>query len=153
MNTRCTCEKYILALRQLRDNWLTVPSWLQNDVTCVRSPTEAEDFPSNLCVQTGSGAHPASCTMGTVAISPGLKHGRGVMLTTHPLLVPRLRKSRSYTSCHPNAPLWSVTGPLYLLTFTCICFTVIKRHTEMKDYRKVNLFLYHAKEMTLFQRS
>jgi hypothetical protein len=36
------------------------------------------------------------------------------MLTTHPLLVPRLRKSRRYTSCQPNAPLWSVTGPLYL---------------------------------------
>jgi hypothetical protein len=36
------------------------------------------------------------------------------MLTTHPLLVLWLRKSRSYTSCHPNAPLWSVTGPLYL---------------------------------------
>jgi hypothetical protein len=34
------------------------------------------------------------------------------MLTTHNLLVPRLRKSRSYTSCHPDAPLWSVTGPL-----------------------------------------
>jgi hypothetical protein len=46
-------------------------------------------------------------------ISPGVKRGRGVMQTTHPLLVPRLRKSRSYTSCHPNAPLWSVTGPLY----------------------------------------
>jgi hypothetical protein len=41
-----------------------------------------------------------------------------VMLTTHPLLVPRLRKSRSCTSCHPDAPLWSVTGPLYLLPFT-----------------------------------
>jgi hypothetical protein len=36
------------------------------------------------------------------------------MLTTHPLLVPRLRKSRSYTSSHPNSPLWSVTGPIYL---------------------------------------
>jgi hypothetical protein len=34
-------------------------------MTGVRSPTEAEDFSSNLCVQTGSGAHPASCTMGT----------------------------------------------------------------------------------------
>jgi hypothetical protein len=31
----------------------------------VRYPTEAEDFSSSLCVQTGSGAHPASCTMGT----------------------------------------------------------------------------------------
>jgi hypothetical protein len=31
----------------------------------VRSPTTAKDFSSSLCVQTGSGAHPASCTMGT----------------------------------------------------------------------------------------
>jgi hypothetical protein len=39
------------------------------------------------------------------------------MLTTYPLLLPGLRKSRIYTSSHPNAPLWSVTGPLYL--FMC----------------------------------
>jgi hypothetical protein len=31
----------------------------------VRSPTEAEDFSSNLCFQTGSEAHPASYTVGT----------------------------------------------------------------------------------------
>jgi hypothetical protein len=31
----------------------------------VTSPTEAEDFSSNLCFQTGSGAHPAPYTMGT----------------------------------------------------------------------------------------
>jgi hypothetical protein len=31
----------------------------------VRSPTEAEDLSSNLCAQTGSGAHPTSYTMGT----------------------------------------------------------------------------------------
>jgi hypothetical protein len=37
----------------------------------VRSPTEAEDFSSNPCVQTGSGAHPASCTMGTGGSFPG----------------------------------------------------------------------------------
>jgi hypothetical protein len=28
----------------------------------VRSPVKAKDFSSSLCVQTGSGAHPASCT-------------------------------------------------------------------------------------------
>jgi hypothetical protein len=33
--------------------------------TGVRYPTEAHDFPSSLCIQTGSGAHPASCTMST----------------------------------------------------------------------------------------
>jgi hypothetical protein len=52
------------------------------------------------------------------ALSPGVKSGRGVMLTIYPLLMPRLRKSRSYTSCHPNAHLWSVTGPLHLLQHT-----------------------------------
>jgi hypothetical protein len=31
----------------------------------VRSPAGAEDFSSNVCVQTGSGAHPASYTMDT----------------------------------------------------------------------------------------
>jgi hypothetical protein len=33
---------------------------------------EAKDFSSSLCVQTGSGAHPASCQMGTGGLSPGV---------------------------------------------------------------------------------
>jgi hypothetical protein len=39
----------------------------------VRSPAGAKDFSSNLCVQTSSGAHPASCTMGTEGPFPGSK--------------------------------------------------------------------------------
>jgi hypothetical protein len=39
----------------------------------VRSPAGAEDFSCSLCVQTGSGAHPASCTMGTGGPFPGDK--------------------------------------------------------------------------------
>jgi hypothetical protein len=39
----------------------------------VRSPAGAKDFSSSLCVQIGSGAHPASCTMGTGVLSPGVK--------------------------------------------------------------------------------
>jgi hypothetical protein len=39
----------------------------------VRSPTGEEDFSSSLCVQTGSGAHPASCPMGTGGPFPGSK--------------------------------------------------------------------------------
>jgi hypothetical protein len=39
----------------------------------VRSPAEAKDFSSILCVQTGSEAHPASCTMGTGGPFPGGK--------------------------------------------------------------------------------
>jgi hypothetical protein len=37
----------------------------------VRSPAGAKDISSNLCVQTGSGAHPASYTMGTGGPFPG----------------------------------------------------------------------------------
>jgi hypothetical protein len=57
-----------------------------------------EGFSSSLCVQTGSGAHPVSCTMGTAVLSPGVKRSRGVILTTQPHLVPRSWMSRSYTS-------------------------------------------------------
>jgi hypothetical protein len=39
----------------------------------VRSPAGAEDFSSILCVQTSSGAHPTSCTMGTGGPIPGGK--------------------------------------------------------------------------------
>jgi hypothetical protein len=39
----------------------------------VRSPAEAKDFSSILFVQTGSEAHPASCTMGTGGPFPGTK--------------------------------------------------------------------------------
>ena len=35
-------------------------------------------------VQTGPGAHPASCTMGTGSF-PGVKSGRGATLTPRPL--------------------------------------------------------------------
>jgi len=38
-------------------------------------------------VQTGHRAHPASCTMVTRSF-PGVKSGRGMTLTPHPLLVP-----------------------------------------------------------------
>jgi hypothetical protein len=46
---------------------------LEDRVIEVRSPAAAKDFPSSLCVQTGSGAHPASCTMDTGGPFPGGK--------------------------------------------------------------------------------
>ena len=48
-------------------------------------------------VQTGPGAHLASCTMGTGS-STGVKCSRGVALTTNPRLARRLKKEYSYTS-------------------------------------------------------
>jgi len=51
-------------------------------------------------VQTGPGARPASCTMGTGSV-PGVKSGRSVTLTPHPLLVPLwvVRPVQSLSAC------------------------------------------------------
>jgi hypothetical protein len=43
----------------------------------VRIPAGVKDFSSSLCVQTGSGAHPASCTMGTGGSFHGGKSAAG----------------------------------------------------------------------------
>jgi hypothetical protein len=63
---------------------------------------------------TGSGAHPASCTVGV--LSPGVKRGRVVMLTTHPHLVPRSWMSRRYISSPPSASM-ACSGTALLFTF------------------------------------
>jgi hypothetical protein len=68
----------------------------------VRSSAEENDCSSSLRVQTISGVHPASCTMGTGVLS--LKRGRGVTLTIHPRLVPRSRMSKSCTFSPPWHP-------------------------------------------------
>jgi hypothetical protein len=69
-----------------------------------------KDFSSNLCVQTGSGAHPASSPTGT-----GGKARPWCDADHSPHLVQRSWMSRSYTSS-PQAPSWRVAGLLYFLT-------------------------------------
>jgi hypothetical protein len=96
---------------------------LDDRVIEVWSPAEAEDFSSNLCVQTGSGAHPASCTMGTGFLSPGVKRGQGVTLTTHPHLVPRSIMSRSYTSSPPCVSM-ACSGTALILIFLQSCWSL-----------------------------
>ena len=68
-----------------------------------RIPVERDFSP----VQTGPGTHPASCTVGTGSF-PRVKYGQGVLLTTHPLLVPWSWKSRAI----PLPTLWATTGPV-----------------------------------------
>jgi hypothetical protein len=48
-------------------------------------------------VQTGPGAHPASYTVGTRSFL-GVKSGRGMTLTHHPLLVPWSRKGTAIST-------------------------------------------------------
>ena len=70
-------------------------------------------------VQTGTGAHPASCTMSTGSF-PGVKNGRCVTLTPHPLLVLWSRKSRAI----PLLPLWAVRSVQSLSACTRVHFTL-----------------------------
>jgi len=79
-------------------------------------------------VQTGPEAHPATCTMGT-----GVKIGRGVRLTPHPLLVPWSRKGKAI----PLLPLWAVRPVQSLSACTRVHFTftsiLVERVVEYAD--------------------
>jgi len=70
-------------------------------------------------VQTGAGAYPVSCAIGTGSF-PGVKSGRGVTLTLQPLLVPWSRKSRAI----PLLPLWAVWPLQSLSACTRVHFTL-----------------------------
>jgi len=70
------------------------------------------DFPP---AQTCPGNHTAFCTMGTGSY-PGVKCGRGVLLTTHPLLVPRSWKRRAIPLPILLGHTGPITGSLYLYT-------------------------------------
>ena len=78
---------------------------IATELLAARSGIESRwerDFPP---VHTGLEGHPASCKMGTGSF-PGVKCGRGVLLTTHPLLVPWSWKSRAI----PLPTLWTTPG-------------------------------------------
>ena len=79
-------------------------------------------------VQTGPGAHTASCTMGTWSF-PGVKSGRGVTLTPHPLLVPWSRKSRDI----PLLSLWAVRPVQSLSACTRVHFTFTFRYSSITE--------------------
>ena len=74
-------------------------------------------------VQTGPGAHPASCTMGTRSF-PGVKSGWIMTLTPHPLLVPWSRKSRAI----PLLPVWAIRPVQSLSPCTRVHFTFFLFH-------------------------
>jgi hypothetical protein len=85
----------------------------------VRSPAGARIFSSNLCVQTGSGAHPASCTMGTGGPFPGGK-AQPRSDADHSPSCAEVENEELYL-LSPQAPPWRVAGLLYLL-FTYVAF-------------------------------
>jgi hypothetical protein len=85
-------------------------------------------------VQTGPGAQPASCTMGTGSV-PRVNSGRGVKQTPHPFLVPWSRKGRSI----PLLPLWAVRPVQSFSACTRVHFTFTLRRGLRLDVRLVSL--------------
>ena len=98
------------------------------------------DFPP---VQTGLGAHPAYFTTG-IGSFPVVKYGWGMLLTTHPLLVPQSWNSRAI----PLPTLWATTGPvtgsLYFPSIFKIMFIYSIKH---------NLFLKILKCSKIYQEN
>jgi hypothetical protein len=104
--------------------------------TRVRSSTEEDDFSCSLCVQTGSGAHAASCPMGIGGSFPGGKARPGRDADhSPPSSAEVLSISRSYVSSPPCASMscsgtvlffylylfrqMNITTFLTLVTFCC----------------------------------
>jgi len=68
-------------------------------------------------VKTGPGAHPASCTMGTGALSQG-QSGRGVCSLDHsPPSSTTVKEREKLHLYSPSGPSWQVMW--WTLTFTC----------------------------------
>ena len=105
-------------------------------------------------VQTGTEAHPSSCTVGTGSF-PGVKSGRGVTLTPHPIPVPWSWKSRAV----PLFRLWALRPVQSLSACTRVTFTfplplILDVAVSQKECGRgklyVRLWLKHCSSVTAY---
>ena len=101
--------------------------WLQAGQSGDRIPVGAR-FPAP--VQTGPGAHPASCTMGTGSL-PGGKSVRGVTLTPHPFQC----RGQERVELLP-LPLWAIQPVQSLSACTRVHFTFTLLYLILDVYTK-----------------
>jgi hypothetical protein len=93
----------------------------------------AMDFSSSLCVQTGSGAHPASCPMGTgIPFSGGKKARPGHDADHSPPSSAEVENEELYL-LSPQAPPWHVAGLI------CFCLLYNLKGKVLKE-----IVAYHA---------
>jgi len=101
-------------------------------------------------VQTGPGAHPASCTMGTGSFLE-VKYGKGMLLTTHPLLVAWSWKGRAI----PLPTLWTTTGSetgtlyLFFLIAYIKIFFICHHSTYMQNHPSAHPMSCQVNELSL----
>ena len=91
LNVQFQCQK--VKIKYKSDSWAGTAQSVQRLATArtVRGSNPGGGARFSLTVQTGPLAHPAFYAMGTGSF-PGVKYGRGMALTTHPHLAPKLRK-------------------------------------------------------------
>jgi hypothetical protein len=105
-------------------------------------------FSSSLCVQTDSGAHPASCTKGTGGPFPG---GQSVAGAWRWLLTPFYCRGYERVAATPTLPpsasmAYSGTAFLYLSWNTLnMCFSLnVKASSNIhrKNYNNIYIYVY-----------
>jgi hypothetical protein len=99
----------------------------------VRSPTEAKNFSSNLCVQTGPGAHPVSCAVGTGGYFRGGKGRPGRDADHSSLRVPRLRKEGAIYPLTAGASMAYGGTTLPLLSSQTFFMNIHQHHNRHRD--------------------
>jgi len=121
--TYLQCSFHYFTLQTWTGKLRRYSDWLRTGRPGDRIPVGGVRFSTR--VQTGPGANPASCIMGTVSF-PGVKSGRGVTLTPHSLVVPWLWKSRAIPLLPPmgrpacTEPQCLYKGDLYLYFYRSI---------------------------------
>jgi hypothetical protein len=88
--------------------------WLRNYSVWLWSGRKGFDSRQRIFPLTSASRPALGPTQPPVQWVPGVKRGRGVMLTTHPLLVPKLRKRGAIPPPCPSASMtWSRSDLLY----------------------------------------
>jgi hypothetical protein len=75
-------------------------------------------------VQTGTGAHPASCTMGTWSLFRG-SSGRDVALTVHPPASAEVKERVELYLFFSSRSSWPVIGFLYVYLYISVVLLLL----------------------------
>jgi hypothetical protein len=106
---------------------------LDDQVIEVRSLAEPKNFSSTLCVQTSSGAHPASCPLGNRGPSPGGKTRPGHDADRSPPSSAEVVNEYELYLVSPQAPPRCVAGLLYFTLLHCMSKNIYSRYETYRE--------------------